>query len=67
MKKKVFDAVQWMRDRRITIDDEDKGLDWNQKSKKTHDLIKNDLLWQRFKRQAVSAGNLQNIASSTEK
>jgi hypothetical protein len=43
-----FDAVAWMRKRRAEIDQEDEGLAWDQKSKKTVDLLSSDPLWEHF-------------------
>lgn len=40
--KKTFDAVQWMRQRRTEIDIEDRGLSWEEKRCKTHDIIIGD-------------------------
>ncbi len=47
--KKTFDAVAWMRKRRIEIDEEDKGLSWEEKREKTRRLLKKDPLWLRLK------------------
>jgi hypothetical protein len=43
--KKTFDAVAWMRKRRIQIDEEDKGLSWEEKREKTRRLLEKDPLW----------------------
>ena len=47
--KKTFDAVAWMGKRRIKIDEEDKGLSWEEKREKTRKLLKKDPLWLRLK------------------
>ena len=47
--KKTFDAVAWMRKRRIKIDQEDKGLSWEEKRGKTRRLLEKDPLWLRLK------------------
>ena len=47
--KKTFDAVAWMRKRRIEIDEEDKGLSWEEKREKTRRLLEQDPLWLRLK------------------
>jgi hypothetical protein len=47
--KKTFDAVAWMRKRRIEIDEEDKGLSWEEKREKTRRLLEKDPLWLRLK------------------
>ena len=44
-----FDAVAFMRRRRVEIDREDKGLTWQERSEKTLRLLKNDALWHRLK------------------
>jgi hypothetical protein len=38
-----------MRQRRAAIDQEDSGLTWEEKSRKTLDLLKGDPLWERLK------------------
>jgi len=40
--KKTFDAVQWMRRRREEIDEEDQGLSWEEKRRKTHEIVLRD-------------------------
>ena len=47
--KKTFDAVAWMRKRRIEIDEEDKELSWEEKREKTRRLLEKDPLWLRLK------------------
>ena len=47
--KKTFDAVAWMRKRRMEIDEEDKGLSWEEKREKTRKLLEKDPLWLRLK------------------
>lgn len=59
--KKTFDAVDWMRKRRAEIDEEDKGLSWGEKHKKTRYLLESDPLWRKLKNRlveptAISAG-----------
>jgi hypothetical protein len=51
--KKTFDAVVWMRKRRMEIDEEDQGLSWVEKRKKTRELLEKDPLWQRLKSRLV--------------
>ena len=51
--KKTFDAVAWMRKRRAEIDEEDQGLSWAGKHKKTRELIEKDPLWHRLKSRSV--------------
>jgi hypothetical protein len=47
--KKTFDAVAWMRKRRTEIDEEDKGLSWEEKREKTRKLLEKDPLWLRLR------------------
>ncbi len=47
--KKTFDAVRWMRQRREQIDEEDRGLTWEQKRRKTHEIISRDPLLREFR------------------
>jgi hypothetical protein len=51
--KKNFDAVVWMRKRRIEIDNEDKGLSWEEKRKKMRKLLERDPLWLKLKNRVV--------------
>jgi len=51
--KKNFDAVGWMRQRRAAIDQEDAGLAWEEKSRKTLDVLEGDPLWQRLKNRVL--------------
>ena len=51
--KKTFDAVAWMRKRRMEIDEEDQGLSWVEKRKKTRELLERDPLWYRLKNRLV--------------
>lgn len=60
-KKKTFDAVAWMRTRRVKIDDEDQGLSWTEKYVKTRQLLKNDPLWIRLKDRVFEPSSLSSI------
>jgi len=42
---KTFDAVAFMRRRREEIDREDEGLSWEERARKTRELLKDDPLW----------------------
>ena len=42
---KGFDAVAFMRSRREEIDREDEGLSWEERTRKTRELLSNDPLW----------------------
>jgi hypothetical protein len=46
---KDFDAVGWMRRRRTEIDDEDRGLSWQEKARKTAEALRSDPLWKRLR------------------
>ena len=50
---KAFDAVAWMRQRRAAIDEEDAGLTWEQKRRKTVAALEGDPLWERLKGRQV--------------
>ncbi len=50
---KRFDAVAWMRQQRAAIDEEDKGLTWEEKRRKTLALLEGDPLWDRLKSRAA--------------
>ncbi len=51
---KDFDTVAWMRKRRSEIDEEDEGLTWEQKVRKTTGLLQDDPLWARVKERVVA-------------
>ncbi|MCL6613624.1 MAG: hypothetical protein K6U03_03210 [Firmicutes bacterium] len=42
--EKAFDAVQWMRKPRAEIEEEDQGLTWSEKRRKTHGIVMGDPL-----------------------
>ena len=44
-----FHAVEWMRERRARIDREDQGLSWEEKSRRTEEVLRDDPLWARLK------------------
>lgn len=52
--KKRFDAVAWMRKRRTEIDEEDKGLSWEEKYQKTLEILKDNPQWQRLRDRVVN-------------
>ena len=61
---KRFDAVAWMRQQRAAIDEEDKGLTWEEKRRKTAARLEGDPLWERLKdRVASSASKLARSRS----
>jgi len=51
--KKSFGAVAWMQQRRAAIDREDEGWTWEERSRKTLDVLKGDPLWERLKSRVV--------------
>lgn len=51
--QKSFDAVTWMCQRRAAIDKEDEGLTWEERSRKTLDVLKGDPLWEGLKSRVV--------------
>jgi len=54
-----FDAVAWMRRRREEIDREDEGLTWEERSRKTLNLLSDDPLWKKLRARLVSADDLR--------
>lgn len=54
--RKTFDAVQWMRQARIRIDEEDRELTWEQKRRKTHEAIMGDPILARLAGEAWIPG-----------
>ncbi|HPO12884.1 MAG TPA: hypothetical protein PLI09_05520 [Candidatus Hydrogenedentes bacterium] len=54
--KKNFDAVEWMRQRRIEIDKETEGCSWEARSQRIQDSLKGDPLWERIRDRTVSCG-----------
>jgi hypothetical protein len=46
---KAFDAVAFMRRRREEIDREDEGLSWEERARKTRELLSKDPLWLRLR------------------
>lgn len=53
---KAFDAVEFMRKRRAQIDNEDRGLSWEEKAHKTLDLLRDNPLWKHLKSRVVKPG-----------
>lgn len=54
-----FDAVAWMRRRRDEIDREDAGLTWEERSRKTLNLLSEDPLWKKLRARLASADDLR--------
>jgi hypothetical protein len=65
--KKTFDAVAWMRKRRIEIDEEDKGLSWEEKREKTRRLLEKDPLWLRLKGRLIEPTNFSAKSIQTDR
>jgi hypothetical protein len=61
--KNKFDAVAWMRKRREEIDREDAGLSWDEKSRKTLELLANDPLWNRLKHRVARAHQVSEAST----
>jgi hypothetical protein len=53
-----FDAVTWMRRRRAEIDEEDRGLSWEEKRQKTRNLLENDPLCLKLKKRLTEPAAL---------
>jgi len=53
LRKKPLTPLPACRARRIKIDEENKGLSWEEKPKKTRHLLETDLLWLKLKNRLV--------------
>ena len=62
--EKAFDAVAWMRAKRVEIDREDAGFTWEERSRKTLDVLQDDPLWERLKRRVAAPGSLAAHAAT---
>jgi hypothetical protein len=47
--KKKFDAVGWMRKRRIEIDRQTEGMSWEQRAREIRKSLQGDPLWERLR------------------
>jgi hypothetical protein len=65
--KKAFDAVAWMRKRRIEIDEEDKGLSCEEKREKTRKLLEQDPLWLRLKGRLIEPTKFSAKSMQTDR
>ncbi len=61
---KPFDAVAFMRKRREEIDEEDAGLSWGERSRKTLKIVQKDPLWKRLKHRVANLRTLREFATS---
>lgn len=53
--QKKFDAVRFMREAREQIDQEDRALSWEERSKKTRKLLSKSPLWKRLRTRVAPA------------
>jgi hypothetical protein len=53
---KAFDAVAFMRKRRLEIEQEDQHLSWEEKAQKTVEVLRGDPLWERLQSRIVEPG-----------
>ena len=51
---KTFDAVAWMRKRRAEIDEETRGLSWQERARKIEEALQGDPLWEQLKSKMVA-------------
>jgi len=56
---KAFDAVAFMRRRREEIDREDEGLSWEERARKTRELLSKDPLWLRLRGRVVESAQFE--------
>jgi hypothetical protein len=63
---KDFDAVGWMRKRRAEIDQEDEGLTWAERSRKTMEVLGDDPLWKRLAGRVVQPSGSALIRATGE-
>jgi hypothetical protein len=61
---KGFDAVAFMRRRREEIDREDEGLSWEERARKTRELLSKDPLWLCLKDRVVQPATPEPTAVS---
>ena len=61
--KKAFDAVSWMRRRRIEIDEEDGTLTWVQKRQRTHEEVLQDPLLMPLCSETVVSGTARRMVA----
>jgi hypothetical protein len=55
--KKTFDAVGWMRKKRIEIDRDTEGLSWEERSQYIINALQGDPLWERIKDRTLPTAN----------
>jgi hypothetical protein len=59
-----FDAVAWMRQQRVRIEEEDRGLSWQEKHRKTLDLLQGDPLYERIKHRVATGPAIRRSRAS---
>jgi len=62
--KKAFDAVAWMRHRRVQIDEEDAGLTWIEKRRKTREQVLQDPVLSQLGGETVAHGRRRRTKAS---
>ena len=62
--KKSFDAVAFMRRRREEIDREDEGLSWEERARKTRELLKDDPHWRYLKKREAEPASPEPVVVS---
>jgi hypothetical protein len=62
---KRFDAVAFMRRRRAEIDEEDKGLTWEERGQKTLRLLESNPHWRRLRSRVVVRTRRSEESSQT--
>jgi len=63
---KQFDAVAFMRRRRAEIDEEDKGLTWEERSQKTLRLLENNPRWRRLRSRIVRPRQVEELSRTVK-
>ena len=58
MNKKI-NSAEWMREQRIRIDEEDKGLSWKEKREKTRKLLEKDPYFSKLVKKIQSPEDLK--------
>jgi hypothetical protein len=63
---KQFDAVAFMRRRRAEIDEEDKGLTWEERSQKTLRLLESNPRWRRLRNRVVRGRRAVEVSQTAK-
>ncbi len=59
--KKPFNAVRWMRKRRTEIDEEDRAITWEEKRRKTHDIVSHNPILKEFCSRVLTPDQLKPL------